>query len=101
MLNSCLDQQAVDDDFNRMIIALVEIDLVFEIDQFAVDSRPGVSVLDERLHLFLELALASSDNWGHHHDPVLRTQGHNSLHDLVGRLPADCLSAPGAMRFAN
>ena len=103
MLDPRLHQQAVNHDFDGVILSLVEIDqrLVVEADQFPVNPRPGIAVLDQRLHLFLEFALAPADDRRHHHDSIFRTQRHHPLHNLVGGLPADRAPALGTMRHSD
>src|SRR5580693_6850760 len=103
MLDSWLHEQTINHDFNGVIFSLVEIngDLVIETDKFAIDARPRVAMFDQRLHFFLELALASADDRRHHHDPILRTQRHDALHNLVCRLAADRPPALGAMRYSD
>jgi hypothetical protein len=98
MLNPRLHQQAVDDNFNGVVFALVEIEVVLKIDQFAVDACAGVAVLEQRLHLFLEFAFASADDGREHHNAVFRRKGHHPLHDLLGRLAANGASAFGTVR---
>ena len=101
MLDSRLHQQAVDHDFNRMIFALVEILVVIQIHQLAVDARPAVAVLDQRFHLFPEFAFAPADYRRQHHHAVFRSQRHHPLHNLVGSLSADGASTLGTMRHAD
>ena len=84
-----------------MILAFVEIDFILKIEQLAINAGARVSVLGECLHLFLELALAAAHDWRHHHDPVLGSERHDPLYDLVGRLPTDGATAAGAMGRAN
>ena len=89
MLNARLHQQTVDHDFDGVILALVEIEVVIQVDEFAIDTGAGVAVLEQRLHFFLELALATADDRRQHHDAVFGSQSHHPLHDLFGRLAAD------------
>src|SRR6202158_3859378 len=103
MLNPELHQQAVDNDLNRVVLPLVQIDgnVVIQAHQFAIDSRPRVAMFDERFHLLLELALTPADDRRHYHDPVLGTQGHDPLDNLVGRLAADRPPTLGTMRYPD
>src|SRR5437899_12438218 len=89
MFNAGLYQQAIDHDFNGVVLSLIEIDFIFKIDQFAIDTSPGEAVLDQLLHLFFELALAATHNRSHDHDAIFRGQGHHSLDDLLGGLARD------------
>ena len=98
MFNAGLHQQAIDHDFNGVVLSLIEIDFIFKIDQFAIDTSPGEAVLDQLLHLFFELALAATHNRSHDHDAILRGQGHHPLDDLLGGLARDRPPAFRAMR---
>ncbi len=97
MLNPRFHQQTIDHDFDGMVLPLVELKVVLQIHQLAIDACAGVAVFQERLHLFLELALAPADNRRHDHHAVFRSQGHDPLHDLVRRLSADGPAALGAV----
>src|ERR1700676_1470592 len=101
MFDPWFDQQTIDDHFNRMVLSLVERDVIIKIDQFAVYSRAGEAVLHQLLHFFFELTFASAHNRGQNHDAVFRSESHYPLYDLVRRLTADCPSALRAMRYAN
>ena len=103
MLNSGLHQQAIDHDFDGVVLPLVEVNdaFVVQADQLAIDAGARITVLDERLHLFFEFAFAAPDNRSHDHDPIFRRQRHHPLHNLVGGLPADRASALGTMRHSD
>jgi hypothetical protein len=101
MLDSGLDQQAIDHDFDGVILALVEREVVFEIHQFAIDAGAGETVLDELLHFFLEFAFAAANDGRHDHDAVIGRERHDALHDLLGRLAGDGLAAIRAMGHAD
>ena len=45
MLDARLDQQPVNHDLDRVIPSLVQGNIVFEVNQFAIDPRPGEAVL--------------------------------------------------------
>src|SRR6202034_1004104 len=100
MFDARFHQHAVNYNFNGVILPLDEVngDIIIEVDQFPVDARPRIAVLDERLHLLLELTLAPADDRRHHHDPIFGRQGHDPLDNLVRGLPADCSSAFRAVR---
>ena len=57
LLDARLDQQTVDDNFDRVIAALVERDCLFERTDDAVDPRPDESLAREFLQILPELAL--------------------------------------------
>ena len=73
MLDAGLHQQAVDHHFDGVILALVEIQIVIQIHDFAVDAGPRVAVLEQRLHLFLEFAFAPAHDRRQHHHAVFRS----------------------------
>ncbi len=101
MLDPGLHQQTIDHYLNRVILALVETEIVFQIHQLAVDPCAIESVLDELFHLFLELAFSSADDGRHDHDPVVGRQGHDALDDLLRRLARDGLAASRTVRHSN
>ncbi len=101
MLDSGLDQEAINHDFNGVILALIEREIVFEIHQFAIDAGAGEAVLYELLHFFLEFAFAAASDGRHDHDPVIGRERHDTLHDLVGGLAGDGLAAIRAMGHAD
>ena len=104
VLDTGLHQQAINHDFDGVILALVETEIVFQIDQFAIDARAGEAVLDELFHLFLELAFAAAHDGRHDHDAVVGRERHHALHDLLRRLSRDGLAASrdsAALRSRN
>src|SRR5579884_3622273 len=84
-----------------MILALVELNFVFKTHEFAIDPSPREAVLDQFLHFFFELALATPNDRSEHHDAVFGGERHYALHDLRRGLPGDRASTFGAMRYAN
>ena len=100
VLDSGLHQQPVDHDFDGVVFSLVQRNVIFEIDQFAVDPRPGEAVLHQLLHFFLELTLAAAHDRGQHHHPVLGSQAHHALHDLLRRLTRNGPPALGTVRHS-
>jgi hypothetical protein len=84
-----------------VILALVERYLVFQADQLTIHAGPGETVLHQTVHLLPELAFATADDRGKNHDPVLRSERHDPLHDLLRGLTADRLPAFRAVRHAN
>ena len=63
MLDSRLYQQTIDYNFDGVVLAFVEGEVVFKIHEFAVDAGAGVAVLDKLLHFFLEFAFAAARRW--------------------------------------
>jgi len=101
MLDARLHQQPVNHHFDGVVLALIEVEVVIQIHQLAVDAGAGIAVLEQRLHLFLEFAFASADDRRQHHYTILRRERHHALHDLLGRLAADGASAFGTMGNAD
>ena len=93
---------AVDNDVNRMLEFLVELDrLALELADFAVDA-------DAREAFFLEvrenlrmLSLAPHHDRGQNHGALALAQPQDFIGDLVGRALLDFSAAFGAMRHAN
>ena len=83
MFDSGLDQQTIDDDFDGVVLAFVEREIVFQVDEFAIDAGAGETVLHQLLHLFFEFAFATADDGGHDHDAVIGGERHHALHDLL------------------
>ena len=98
MFDAGLDQQAVDDHLDSVILALVELEIVFQADEFAVHARAGEAMLDELFRLFFEFALTAAHDGRHDHDAVFGRESHHALHDLFGRLARDGLAAFRTMR---
>ena len=69
-----------------MVLALVERDLIFQADQFAVDTRPREAMLSELFHLLLEFAFAAANDGRENHDTIFRSQRHHPLNYLSGGL---------------
>src|SRR5579872_1444526 len=103
VLDPRLHQQPVNDDFNRVILPLVQINdgVIVQTHQLAIDARASVAMLDQRLHLFLEFAFAPADDRRHYHDTILGGERHHALDDLIRRLPADGPPALGTVRHSD
>ena len=101
VFDSGLHQQAIDDDFEGVVLALVEGQVVFEVHQFAIDAGAGEAVLDQLLHFFFELAFAATNDGRHDHDAVVGCKRHDTLYDLLRRLAGDGLAAIRAMGNAD
>src|SRR5208283_5257905 len=101
VLDSRLHQQAIYDDFDGVVLALVEGEVVLQVHQFAIDAGAGETVLDKLLHFFFEFAFAAPHDGRHDHDAIVGRKRHDTLHDLLGRLAADGLAAIRAMGYAD
>ena len=92
---------AIDDDVDGVVAAAVELDVLVERAERAVDARLGEPLLLQLGQLFLELALAAADDRRQHVDArVLRIE-HHHVHDALERLGGDLASALMAMRDAD
>src|SRR6267154_5888692 len=101
MLDARLYQQPVDHHLNRVVLALVEIEVVIQIHDLSVDARPRVAMLEQRLHLFLEFAFSAPHDWSQNHDAIFRRERHHALHNLLGGLPAYRTATLGTMRNSD
>ena len=76
----------IDDDVDRVIAAAIELDVLLERSELAVDSRLGVAARPQRRQLLLELALAAADDRREDVDArVLRVE-HHHVGDALERL---------------
>src|SRR4029453_3331575 len=100
-LDSPPDDDPIDDDFNRVIAPTVQFDVVFESAELAVDPRFREAPSPQRGDLFLEFALAASNNRRQDVDPFFLGVEHHHIDDSLERLRGDCLSATWAMRNAD
>ena len=96
-----LHHQAVDHDRDVVVELLVELDLLVEPADLAVDADAAVALQAELLEQLLELALAAADHRRHDHEPGPLVQGHHPVGDLLDRLALDRLAALGAVRLAR
>ena len=101
VLDSRLHQQAINHDFDRVILPLVELDFIFQIYQFAIYARACEAVLGQLLHFFLELAFSAANNRRQNHHPIFGSEGRHPLDDLLSRLPGDGPPAIRTVRHAN
>ena len=93
--------QPIDDDFNRMVLLAIELDVVVERLELAVDARLGVAALDQRRQLFLELALSSPHQRRQDVDALVLGIGQHEIDDAFERLAGDLEPAVRAMRHAD
>src|SRR5262249_33711108 len=61
-LDPAADDQAVDDDLDRVVAPAIELDVLLERSELSVDARLGIAALPQRGELLLELALAPADD---------------------------------------
>ena len=65
------DEQAVDDDFDGVILALINDRKLVEREEFAVDSNANVAVLREFFEFFPVGTLPAADDGREDHDAVV------------------------------
>src|SRR5258708_5985253 len=102
--DALLDEQAVDDDFDGVVLALVDDWKFIKLVKLAVDTHADVAVLRKFFELFAKRALASADDGREDHHAVVRLADftvQNGLDDLLAGLARDGLAAVRAMRDAN
>ena len=94
--------EAIDHDRDVVLVALVELDLLVEHPQLAVDQRARVAVAAQLLEDLAVLALAAADDRREHHEPpALRDLVEHPVDDLLDRLPLDRRAADVAVRLAD
>ncbi len=93
-----LHHQPVDDDRDVVFVLLVELDLLVEAQQLAVDLGPRVALEPHLVEQFAVLAFAAADDRRHHHEFGPLLQGHQPVDDLLLGLAGDLVAALGAVR---
>ena len=100
-LDARLHNQPVDDDVDPMIAPAVELDVLVEGTERAVDARLREPLLLQLGKLFLELPFSAADDRSEHVDAgILRIQ-HHHVHDALERLRRNLASALMAVRDAD
>ena len=101
LLDAGLDEKAVDDDFDRMVAALIEGDLVFERADHPVDACLDETLAGELFQFLAELAFAPADDGRHHEYAVVGAQRKHVLEDLFGGLAGDFAAAHRTVRHPD
>ena len=96
-----LGREAVHDHVDRVLVLLLELGRVLELNGLAVHDGARVSLGAQLLEQVLELALAALDHGGEDHEPGALGQLEQLVHDLLGRLLGDGLTAHRAVRVAD
>jgi len=94
-----LEDDAVDDGFDGVVLALFEAHAFGELGHLAVDAG-AEALLVEGFELFTELALAAADDGGVDGDAFSGGEGGDALDDLLGGLAGDGAMAVGAVGLA-
>src|SRR5258708_1593032 len=90
--DALLDEQAVDDDFDGVVLALVDNREIVEREEFAVDTHADVAVLREFFEFLAERPLPAANNRRKNHDAVVRLANftvQDGLDDLLAGLARD------------
>ncbi len=95
-----LEQDAIDDRFDGVVLAPVEQQRLGEVAHLAVDAG-AKALLVKLVEQVLELALAAAHDGRHHGDALARAEFENALHDLIGGLAGDGPAAVGAVGRAH
>ncbi len=95
-----LEDDAVDDGLDGVVLALLEAHAFGDLGQLAVDADAEALLVD-RLELIAELAFAAADDGSVDGDAFAGGEGDDSLDDLVGGLARDGAAAVGAVRLAD
>src|SRR5207302_6384508 len=102
--DALLDKQAVDDNFDGVVLALVDDRKFIQLVKLAVDSRADVAIVREFFQLLAVSAFPSADDGRQNHDAVVRFANlavQNGLNNLLAGLARDGLAAVGAVRDAD
>src|SRR4029077_4452243 len=101
--NALLDKQAVDNDLDGVILALVDDRKFIKLVKLAVDVHADVTVLREFFEFLAKRALSPANDGREDHDAVVRLTDfavQDGLNNLLAGLARDGLAAIGAMRDA-
>ena len=100
LLDSWLEDDAIDHRFDGVVLALVKQDFVGKVAKFTVNAG-AEALLVEFVEQVLELALAPADDRRIDDDALAGSQLQDALHDLFGRLAGDGPAAVGAVWHAD
>src|SRR2546423_7610258 len=98
-----LDEQAVDDHFDRVVLAFVDDREIVEREQLTVDAHADVAVLCEFFEFLAKSALTAADDGRKDHDAVIGLADftvQDGLHDLLAGLAGDRGTADRGKREA-
>ena len=95
-----LEEDAVDDGFDGVVLAAVEQERLGEVAHFAIDAG-AKALLVKLIEQIFKLALAASNNGRHDGDTLALAEFKDALDDLFGGLAGDGTAAVGAVRRAD
>src|SRR5262249_19839880 len=102
--DALLDEQAINHNFDGVILAFVDDRKIVEGKEFAVDANANVAILGELIKLLAISALSAVDDGRKDHDPVVGLREvavQDGLDNLFAGLPSDGLATTRAVRYAN
>ena len=95
------DDQPIDDRLDRVVPSAIELDVLLERAELAVNPGLREAALPQRLQLLLELPFSSPHDWRKHVDArVLRIE-HDEVEDALERLRRDLAATAVAVRNAD
>ncbi len=100
LFDAGLEDGAIDDRFNGVVLALFESGRLSEIEDFAVDAG-AEALLVELVEEVFEFAFAAADDGRVNGDAFARREGEDALDDLLGGLAGDLAAAAGAVGHAD
>ena len=100
-LHSLLAHQSIDDDLDRVLEVPVELDVLREVPDVAVDPGPAETVLGQVLEQLLVFAFTTPDDRRQHLKPGALRQFENLIDDLLRRLARHRASVVGTVRYAD
>ena len=95
-----LEQDAVYDSFDGVVLAPIQQQRLRKIPQFAIDAS-AKALLIKLIQQFLELAFTPADDRRHHRDALAAAEFEDAGDNLVGGLAGDGAAAVGAVRRSN
>ena len=96
-----LERQAIDHDFDGVILALVERDFFIQRAEHAIHAGAHEALAEEFLEILFVFAFAAAHDGRQDHDALAFRQREDLLQDLLGALARDFDAASGAMRNAD
>ena len=99
--DAVLQQQAIDNDFDRVVLAAIERNGLVKALELAIHTRAHEPGLREFLEFLFVFALAPAHDRRENHHAIVGLERQDGLHDLLGGLARDGLPALGAMRRAD
>ena len=93
--------QAIDHHLDGVVAPAIELDVLVERAQLAVDAHLGEAARAQRRQLLLELALAAADDRRQHVDALVVRREHHHVDDPLERLRRDLAAAQVAVRHAD